>query len=162
MSSVSAADNVTDVVATDDVASDDVAATLNQEVASDVENQDVLASSDDSPVAIADNGEVLSGYWDAQYNQYTIKFDSSYTISAKNGGRVTFYVDPYKVSPWNAYNFYFAVYEGYNANTYKIIYKSEDYAGTDREAGNYYVNFAKTNSFLMNTFCLQETLLTII
>lgn len=153
MSSVSAADNVTDVVATDDVASDDVAATLNQEVASDVENQDVLASSDDSPVAIADNGEVLSGYWDAQYNQYTIKFDSSYTISAKNGGRVTFYVDPYKVSPWNAYNFYFAVYEGYNANTYKIIYKSEDYAGTDREAGNYYVNFAK-NQFLPGEYVL--------
>lgn len=116
ISSVSAADNVTDVVATDDDV-DDAAISLSEEVSDDAESQDVLASNDDdSSLAKAESSDILS-VMNANSNLYSVNLEDSYEISGKNGGNVRYYLTPYTAySPiygsWAAYNFKFVLYPG--------------------------------------------------
>ena len=145
MSSVSATDNVTDIVASD--ASDDVVTALEEEeigeVAADVvadpnenateiKSPDVLSSSEnDSVVAVADSDDVLSAK--VSRLQYSVNLnDNGYTISSTKATTIKIPVTPCTTgSGFNAYNFYLGVFQMDNNGNLIAVYKSAPLIGTN-------------------------------
>lgn len=168
MSSVSAADNVTDVAATD-AAGDDVVATLDEEInedaagdtiavsneeEKDIETQDVLASSDDGQ-ALAKNAsdEVLSAY-PITYDMYSITLKSSYRISSTSGGTITFNLKPCTINGFYAFNFNFVVAQGTNTNNAEITFISQDFSSDSmRTASDFQYTF-KANTLAPGIYYL--------
>ena len=150
MSSVSASDNVTDVVASDaddvvvnideeasEVAASDVVTTADEKE-NEVESQDVLASSEnDTTLAQGETDDVLSAY-SITSSQYTINLNDEYQISSKNGGKISYYLNPCQLNGYYAYNFYFDIYQGTNMNNLQLVKQIKYfYSDSMRTAGNY-------------------------
>lgn len=159
MSSVSATDNVTDVVASD--ASDDVVTALEEEeigeVAADdavadpdentteIKSPDVLSSSEnDSVVAVADSDDVLSAKVSSL--QYKVNFNDKYTISSTKATAIKIPITPCTTGyGFNAYNFYLAVFQLDNNGDLVGIYKSTSLIGTNTKTTSVSYTFnAKT------------------
>ena len=115
-SAVSAADNLTDDVASTDFETNEVTSSDNlktEEVISDddnvTEDRDVLAVGRDDKVSIEDNDDVLS-ISSPSYSQYSLSvYDTA--INAGSSGSVTIYITPFSGSGYYAYDFYFKVYD---------------------------------------------------
>ncbi len=154
MTSVSASDNVTDVVASD---ADDVMVNIDEETSevaasdvvtaadeneNDVESQDVLASSEnDTTLAQGETDDVLSAY-SITSSQYTINLNDEYQISSKNGGKISYYLNPCQLNGYYAYNFYFDIYQGTTMNNLQLVKQIKYfYSDSMRTAGNYPYTF---------------------
>ena len=115
-SAVSAADNLTDDVASTDFEINEVTSSDNlktEEVISDDDNvsedKDVLAVGGDEKVSIDDNNDVLS-LSSPSYDKYSLSVYDT-TINAGSSGSVTIYITPVSSSAYYAYDFYFKVYD---------------------------------------------------
>ena len=116
LQAVSAADNLTDDVASTDFEINEVTSSDNlktEEVISNddnvTEDRDVLAVGGDEKVSIEDNDDVLS-ISSPSYSQYSLSvYDTA--INAGSSGSVTIYITPFSGSGYYAYDFYFKVYD---------------------------------------------------
>ncbi|WP_295611856.1 hypothetical protein [uncultured Methanobrevibacter sp.] len=115
-SAVSAADNLTDDVASTDFEINEVTSSDNlktEEVISNddnvTEDRDVLAVGRDDEVSIEDNDDVLS-ISSPSYSQYSLSvYDTA--INEGSSGSVTIHITPVSSSSYYAYDFYFRVYD---------------------------------------------------
>ena len=142
ISAASASENVTDTVAIDDTAGDDIVTSFNEDLSSksedNVESQEVLASEDDSSLSASESDNVLSGSG-IMASQYALDLNNNgYEITSKNGGNIVYYLQPYVMAPFNAYNFYFEVYPIIGGEIQdNSVFTSPTFASdTDRSAGN--------------------------
>lgn len=142
ISAASASENVTDTVAIDDTAGDDIVTSFNEDLSSksedNVESQEVLASEDDSSLSASESDNVLSGSG-IMASQYALDLNNNgYEITSKNGGNIVYYLKPYVMAPFNAYNFYFEVYPIIGGEIQdNSVFTSPTFASdTDRSAGN--------------------------
>ncbi len=153
ISTVSAADNVTDAVAVDDASFNDVSAVINDdasdeiddmtnEVKADVKNEDKLASpQNDSALAVEESTEVLSAS-SASSSQYKINFTKpAFTFAAVKGAKITFTIDPCKNTNYNCYNFYIGLFKvDSNNKPTELLYKSSlqsSDSASDRQLATY-------------------------
>ena len=162
MSSVSATDNVTDIVASDssddvvtaleeeeigEVAADDAVADPNEN-ATEINSSDVLSSSEnDSVVAVADSDDVLSTKVSSL--QYKVNLnDNGYTISSTKATAIKIPVTPCTTgNGFNAYNFYLGVFQMDNNGNPIAVYKSTSLIGTNAKTTSVSYTFnAKTLS----------------
>ena len=144
ISTVSAADNVTDAMAIDDAVSDDVVSVINDdtsnetddvinEIKTDVKSEDKLASpQNDTALAVEESSEVLSAS-STPANLYKINFtQSTYSFAAVNGAKIKFTIDPCKNTRYNCYNFYMGIFKiDSKGNPEKLISKSKLFASDD-------------------------------
>lgn len=160
ISAASAADNVTDAVATDDADASEIISiddAKSDEIASDLEentiektaddavaiekkdeNNDISASEDEQALSKDESGDVLSAN-DVYANQYKIDFtQDAFKISGKDGGDISFDLTVYKKSGYYRYNFYIVVYNVADLAT--PVIKDQFYSTTD-DSDTYYYPF---------------------
>ena len=146
ISSVSAADNGTDNVASYDADISDVSSDSNNEVykvnvadkVSSDEHDELSASvNDDSVVSKDESADVLSGFPVSSY-QYTVQIQDGNQISETDGGNLYYYLKPYNMVYMNNYYFNFVVYDVNGKICYTSGYIYSD-AGTTPEGLKYIV-----------------------
>lgn len=169
ISTVSAADNVTDTVAIDDVASDDVVTSFNEDLNSEIEDEKV-SSYDDAIIANEDDlkseevltstetDDVLSYGVGVTSSQFSIKFnENGYKISSKNGGTIKYYLEPCTTYSYNGYNFYFSIVQltddqgNYEVTKETGVFSSD----TDKKAGNRQYTFQADKSLTPGIYLLR-------
>ena len=106
ISTVSAADNATDAVAIDDANTSDTIANMDEDIskatADDAvaiendENNEVLASEEESALSQDQSGDVLSGLPVKSY-QYKVVILDGNEIQATKSGNLNYYLEPYNM-----------------------------------------------------------------
>lgn len=135
ISSVSAADDASDVVAADDAQLDEVATVIEEEVAA-ADKEDAVAAQEEE-IITADGDEKLSASEDTQIvskdesaepvsyihsSLYSIKFEEEYLIQANQKGQIKFHLTPVpSYMSTEAYHFYFIVFDV----NYNKLYQKE-------------------------------------
>ena len=156
ISTVSASENVSETTAIDDAISEDVVTSVNEDLNDEIENNAVSAYDDieSHDVSASQQDDVLSGI-PISYFDYKINLnDNGYEISAKNGGTISYYMEPCKTYAINAYNFYFALIQiDENGDLVPISRFQTFSSDTDRTNGNYNYKFA-ANSVAPGTYIL--------
>ena len=163
MSSVSAADNATDTIATDnqeveaivaDVGEDTYEATADDEVAIE-ENDEVLSTvNDDSIISKDESEEALSAAIPVYSYQYTVKILDDNQISSTSGGKFYYYLSPYSMYYTEAYNFKFVFFDVHGTQVQETQYYYGDQGSAS--AGNYYItlgkNFLKPGLYMVGAY----------
>lgn len=157
ISTVSAADNATDAVAIDDANTSDTIANMDEDIskatADDAvaiendENNEVLASEEESALSQDQSGDVLSGLPVKSY-QYKVVILDGNEIQATKSGNLNYYLEPYNMFYMDNFNFKFDFWD------YNAIFLSTPYIQNDQRsyaAGNYYITF-DANTFRPGTY----------
>ena len=116
-----------------------------------MENPETLSSKDESALSQEQSENVLSAK-DTPHTAYKIDLKDSYEIESTKDGSVSYYIDPCKVTGYNAYNFYLVGFDKDNKIVYNSDLKSRA-AKSDDAAKNYKSTIPK-NSFLPGTYAL--------
>jgi len=116
-----------------------------------MENPETLSSKDESALSQEQSENVLSAK-DTPHITYKIDLKDSYEIESTKDGSVSYYIDPCKVTGYNAYNFYLVGFDKDNKIVYNSDLKSRA-AKSDDAAKNYKSTIPK-NSFLPGTYVL--------
>lgn len=134
MSTVSAADNVTDTVASE--TSDSV--TIEQTIADDVisnensdENEKLASSQESSDLSVDNSGEILSEAPPAGISGYYVVLKDNYEISAHTEAKINYYRSPSpSYMPYEAYHYYIRVIDAnYNIHYDREILSNDHTAG---------------------------------
>ena len=141
------------VTATEDVISSDadMTTTFDDLKTVSVEEDDALASSDESPMSQSQSDDVISAQ-NTPYNAYSINLEDTYEISSSSDQKISIYINPCTDKNYNAYNFKLVGAD----KDWNVVYdsglRSSDIDST-RTAGRYSVTIPK-GSFLPGTYNL--------
>lgn len=147
ISSVSAADDVSEVVTADDAQVDEVATVIEEEVAAVEETDTVAAQEDDDKVSASEDAQIVSKdessdvlsyspFPDADDYDISFKYSSYILSGSLNDKKVYYSITPCKSLGYYAYDYSLRIYDGYtkDGNSYywgNKIYDSGRIYGSD-------------------------------